>query len=465
MTWFGGEVGGRESALELETISITGCTLGMKGVVKIDWGDGNITYRNDPSTGLLDNDDDYPFHSYSTSDKYKIKIYGDVDFLSTRNPASTRSFSDDFVDKIVNWGDIQWVGEGHRILFLVGISARTDIISLLGSNVTQIPSYPPDIRGITNMQSAFSANNTLTLTDMSGLVDLDLTEVESLDEMFYLNNTFNEPIGAWNTSNVSNMFAMFSGASAFNQDIGSWDVSNVTNMTSLFASAAAFNQDIGSWDVSNPGNTNFYRVFYDTDSFNQDIGSWDVSNVTNMSQMFWAAYAFDQNIGSWNVSNVTDMSLMFRSAIFNQDIGSWNVSNVTNMRQMFYLASSFNQDIGSWDVSNVTNMSSLFQDASSFNQDISSWYPGIPSSSFSSFLNMLNNTNMSVENYSKWLICLANWANDNFYTSGRLGATGLQYNNITYSGIGSGVYTDAVSARAYLVTTLGWSISDSGQAP
>jgi surface protein len=45
------------------------------------------------------------------------------------------------------------------------------------------------------------------------------------------------------------MAFMFSMADVFNQAIGDWNVSNVTNMKGMFSKALEFNQSITNWNI------------------------------------------------------------------------------------------------------------------------------------------------------------------------------------------------------------------------
>ena len=61
---------------------------------------------------------------------------------------------------------------------------------------------------------------------------------------------FNEDLSRWDVSNVTTMEFMFYSASAFNGDLSSWDVSNVTEMAGMFYEAKAFNKDtIKNWNL------------------------------------------------------------------------------------------------------------------------------------------------------------------------------------------------------------------------
>ncbi len=247
-----------------------------------------------------------------------------------------------------------------------------------------------------------------SLTTVNNLEKWDLYNVKDIRNMFSNCINFDQNVGDWDTSNVTDMqgFVLcgtitlggvtFSGSGKFNNggspSIGNWNTSKVITLQSTFGNQPLFNQNIGNWNTSNV--TNMLGTFFasatsgsgiiNTGSFNNggspSIGNWNTSKVTTMQQMFANQTQFNQNIGNWNVSNVTNMISMFAvyiasptnsptlwqtmSGSFNNggspSINNWNVGNVTDMSFMFTGQSSFNQNIGNWDMRKVTNISTMF---------------------------------------------------------------------------------------------------------
>jgi uncharacterized repeat protein (TIGR02543 family) len=219
-------------------------------------------------------------------------------------------------------------------------------------------------KGIINGKTYEAVDRGLLITRINEQADLSCLCTSKVTDMQRLlqNSYFIPNISSWDVSNVITMEDMFYGNSNFNGDLSNWDVGNVKNMSLMFNLASSFNANISKWNTKNV--TNMYGMFRGAKSFNQDISLWNVGNVITMFRMFEGAEAFNKNIGNWDVGNVTDMGTMFsNSKNFNQDISRWNVRKVTNMGDMFYSAFSFNQNLSSWDVSSVNNCRNFYLDA------------------------------------------------------------------------------------------------------
>jgi len=353
------------------------------------------------------------------------------------------------------------------------LSPLWSLINLTTWNVSNVQDFTgcffasqtsPDISSW-NTIGALSMREMFANSQFNG--DLSLWNVSNVTDFFQMFRSCNysQPIGAWNVGSATIMNGMFA-FSNFNQDISGWNVSNCTSFREMFRGNGAFQQQIGNWNVSSGQdfnsmfrNCNFNQPLnnwnmisaqnlssmFQVSLFNQPINNWNVSNVTNISNMFIQNSQFDQPLNLWDVSSVTDFRNVFAITTFNQDISGWNVSSGTDFSAMFISNLQFNQDLSGWNVANATNLSSMFSGAISVDFDAGGW--NVANVQFANA--MFRNVNLSTANYDSLLI---GWA-----------AQTLQ-NNVQFSG-GFSKYSAGApaTARANIISTYNWTITDGGQ--
>lgn len=407
------------------TFAINTRNYGTTGNYQVDFGNGVVEQGSYTSSKQLS-------EYYNDVGTYQIRVTSSVPFTVIRE---TFYINPNMVVSIDSWynKNSNYFGQFQD------------------ETLVQVPDYLPE--NFTTLQSMFLQNGTFNGSEVS---TWDTSNITSLNSTFYVASAFNQDLSSWNVGNVTTLYRTFRSAVSFNQDLSSWDTSKVTNMEEAFYSASAFNGDVSTWDTGSA--TNMKRVFYNAVAFNQNISGWDTSNVTSFEYMFRNAEAFNQDISGWDTSSATNMLGMFmQTELFDQDISSWDLTIVTTINSMFYDASAFNQDVSSWNTVNVTDMSNAFR-APLFNQDLGS----LPINKVTNMTNIFTDSVMSTENYSRTLI---GWANAHYAGEAKnnvpLGAVGITYNNTAYTT--GNQFNDAASARAYLVGTANWTITDGGQ--
>ena len=382
--------------------------------VSIDWGDNSTSVAT--TAGVVS-------HTYATSGQYEIRVSGTLTGFG-QSPYSDSLVGAEYLVGVSSFGDLGLTSLDYAFYGAV--------------NLISVPSVLPST--VVSLEGTFMGADSFNHANIGAW---DTSNVTDMSFMFVNASSFNQSLNSWDTGKVTNMSFMFTNAGSFNQSLNSWDTTSVTDMSYMFYEAYLFNGDVSNWDTSNV--TNMLGMFSST-AFNHSLNSWDTGNVTNMSFMFSNALSFNGDVSNWDTGKVTDMSFMFHRAFsFNQDISDWDTSSVTDMGSMFRDATSLNQSLSTWVTSSVTDMGSMFRGATSFNQSLSSWNVSL----VTNMQNMLSNSGLSSANYAATLI---GWSSRSVKPNVQFGASGKSVGDL---------YSAGCDARELLEDSSSWIISDS----
>ncbi len=437
----------------------------------------SVDCNNDDINEINNTNGDYTC-SYSTAGTYTIRIKHN-NLTGEGFPLIHFNFSGDRL-KILSLD--QW-GTGHWTSFANAFYGCSNMLTLATDSPNLVSVASMSLRNM--FRNATAANpdtsgwDTSQVTDMSGMFadatavnpdtsGWDTSQVVDMSSMFTFARAANPDTSGWDTSKVTDMFAMFQAATVANPDTSGWDTSQVTDMRAMFDGATAANPDTSGWNTSQV--MNMSRMFRIATAANPDTSGWDTSQVTNMSAMFVRATSANPNTSNWDTSQVTDMSDMFLYAtLANPDTGSWNTSKVTSMFVMFAGATLANPDTSSWNTTNVTNMGGMFRNSVHANPNTSSWITTNVTYFHSMFLGAIS-ANPDTSNWDIANVLSMDLMFDLVtLPTADYDALLIDFNNkphqatVSFSG-GFSLYcsTSAQMARAELIGSDGWVISDGG---
>ena len=262
----------------------------------IDWGDSSTSANSYANRT----------HTYVGAGTYTISITGVTTGFRFNNTGSKLN-----IRTITNWGTLNL---GNNANYFHGCSNLT-LTTVTGTL---------DLTGTTNFSNMFNSCSALQL--VSSINSFNTASVTNMFAMFNGCSNWTQPL-SFNTASVTNMTQMFFGCSSFNNSLN-FDTGAVLSMSNMFQNCITFNTAPIFSSIASV--TNMYAMFYNCTNFNKPL-AFNTIAVTNMAYMFGACTAFDSTLTLSSTASVTDMSGMFDGATaFNQNIGSWNVANVTS---------------------------------------------------------------------------------------------------------------------------------------
>ena len=233
-------------------------------------------------------------------------------------------------------------------------------------------------------------------------------------------------------------------------DGGATSVLSYANRTHVYASSGTYTititGTIEGWQFNNAGD--IAKI--------TDIPNWGTLTITT-DYAFYGCSNLDISATDAPTISTTSLYSMFRNctSLTTPDFSGWDVSSVENFGFFLRAASSANPNVESWDMSSATNISQFGRLANAFDQNLEDW--DITNlSNAGGFLQTA--TGLSTSNYDATLI---GWE----ATLQAAYPSGVGYPHSITITFGGSQYTGggaADAARASLISTFGWTITDGG---
>jgi surface protein len=423
----------------------------------INWGDSTTSVNSYANRT----------HTYATAGTKTISITGVTTGFRFNNAGSRLN-----IRTITNWGTLR-LGNSNSYFYGCTNLTLTTVTGTL------------DLTGTTNFTTMFSGCSALTtvndinswstgaVTNMNSMfrnctafnqsLSFNTAAVTDMGSMLRGCTTFNQAV-TFNTAAVTNMEEMFQACTQLNTAPIFSSTANVTNMANMFSSCANFNKPI---NFNTGAVTTMQSMFLFCSSFNSAVNFTSTALVTNMGDMFFFCSAFNQPL-NFNTGAVNNMTQMFNNcAAFNSAITFSSTANVTLFTSMFRNCTNFNQPIN-FNTAAATNMANMFDSCTAFNQPLS-----FNTASVTNMSGMFASATAFNQNIGSWNV--ANVLNFTFFMSTKTPATFSTTNlDAIYNGwvtvqssraitFGTAKYSAAgVAGRAYLTGTKLWTITDGG---
>jgi len=119
-----------------------------------------------------------------------------------------------------------------------------------------------------------------------------------------------------NLSSVTVLNGMFAGCASFNYSVNNFDVRSVISMNAAFNGCTLFNQSLNSWNTASLAG--IYYAFANCTALNQSFSNWDALDINDTRYAFFNCSSLKQSFATWVITSMGQMNFMFSSCNLNE---------------------------------------------------------------------------------------------------------------------------------------------------